>query len=85
MPTARQSLAVATVDGKIFAVGGENQTILSIMEKYNPVTNVWTARAPMPTPRVYATANSAKGSIYVIGGLNSTWVNTVEVYTPPTQ
>jgi N-acetylneuraminic acid mutarotase len=71
MPTARQQLGVATVDGKIFAIGGRNDWInryLDINEMYDPATNTWVQKAPMPTPRIDFAIAVYENKIYVIGG-----------------
>ena len=43
-------------NGKIYAIGGYNPDesghgYLATVEEYDPETDTWTARAPMPTPR----------------------------------
>ncbi len=58
------------VDGKIYVVGG------SATYMYDPASNVWTAKAPMPTPRFYFGIAAYKNKIYTIGG--SAWVNGTE-------
>ena len=40
MPTARAGLAVAEVDGMIYAIGGDDGTV----EVYNPATNTWSSK-----------------------------------------
>ncbi|MGD0978070.1 MAG: kelch repeat-containing protein [Candidatus Bathyarchaeia archaeon] len=46
--------ARAPVEGKIYAIGGYKQGSLTLNtnEEYDPVTNTWTTRAPMPTARM---------------------------------
>ena len=58
---------------------------------YDPATNKWTSRSPMPTARNHAAAGVVNGKIYVIGGrvgsvFMSTGSNTdiVEEYDPAT-
>lgn len=71
MPTAREQLGVAAVDGKIFAIGGRNDWInryLGINEMYDPATNTWVEKAPMPTPRIDFAIAVYENKIYVIGG-----------------
>jgi len=61
-----------------------------VVEEYDPATNSWRARAPMPTPRNHATAGAVNGKIYVIGGRTgaafissgSSNVDVVEEYDP---
>jgi N-acetylneuraminic acid mutarotase len=62
----------AVVDGKIYVVGG------SATYEYDPASNVWTVKAPMPTPRFYFGIAAYKNKIYTIGGY--AWVNGTETY-----
>ena len=70
MPTARWQLGTATVDDKIFAIGGRNEVsrYLDINEMYDPATNTWVKKAPMPTPRNSFAIAVYENKIYVIGG-----------------
>ncbi len=69
MPTARRSLGVAVVDGKIYAIGGSNNDgQLAVNEEYNPLTNTWTTKAPMPTARSGFAITVYQNKIYCIGG-----------------
>ena len=69
MPTARQGLGAATVNGRIYAIGGYLPSA-NINEEYNPLTDTWTTKASMPTLRTYGrSAIAVLGEkIYVIGG-----------------
>ena len=88
MPTARLDLSSAVVDGKVYVIGGAAltgpQPGLSVMEEYNPATNIWTKKADMPTARAASFSIAIEGKIYVIGGItdNSNVVSTVEEYDP---
>jgi N-acetylneuraminic acid mutarotase len=90
MPTARSNVAVATVSGIIYAIGGEaSYSPLSTVEAYNPATNAWTTKAAMPTARSEAAAVAVNNKIYVFGGNNGpygspTFLHTVEEYDPTT-
>jgi hypothetical protein len=83
MPTARNGLGVAVVDGKIYAIGG---AYFGHNEMYDPATDTWTIKNPMPTPRAYFGIAVYQNKIYCIGGqtgfLEFTGVN--EVYDPAT-
>jgi hypothetical protein len=71
MPTPRWDLGVvAGVNGKIYAIGGEDwNAVLSVVEEYDPVSDTWTRKADMPMPnRSFATVSASNGKIYVIGG-----------------
>ena len=55
--------------------------------EYNPTTNTWANRAPMPAPRYYAIAvTGSGGKILVAGGYDdsNSAVNTAWQYTPAT-
>ncbi len=85
MPTARGGLGVATVNGKIYAIGGlgNNGLALNVNEMYNPGTNEWTSEAPMPTARSDFAIAVFDNEIYVIGGeIGNEYVGNNEVYDP---
>ena len=81
MPTARSAASVSVVEGKIYAIGGEEiEKIkaykgwmnkvkdLPIVEMYDPSTDTWTQKADMPTARAYLSTSVMEGKIYAIGG-----------------
>ena len=70
MPTGRNSLSTAEVNGKIYAIGGtaDGDSGTSAVEEYNMVTDTWTKKADMPTPRASLSTSVANGKIYAIGG-----------------
>jgi len=86
MTTVRAGLAVAVVNGKIYAIGGigTGGIILNTVEVYDPSTNSWSTAASMPTARWFLAAAAVNGKLYAIGGGNSASIpfNTVEVYDP---
>jgi len=84
MPTARWYLSASAVNGKIYAIGGQNPTILSIVEEYDTVADIWTKKADMPTARNDFSTSVVDGKIYAIGGYNGNWLSTVEEYDPAT-
>jgi N-acetylneuraminic acid mutarotase len=54
MPTPRLGLAAAALNGKIYVAGGSAASgYESALEEYDPASNTWTSRAPMPTARGY--------------------------------
>ncbi len=60
---------------------------LNLAEAYDPATNTWSTRAPMPTARtLLAAATGPDGLTYVFGGLPAGpgVLNTVEAYDPVT-
>ncbi|MDI6841145.1 MAG: FlgD immunoglobulin-like domain containing protein [bacterium] len=94
MTKKRRGVAVAAVNNRVYAIGGsymdENGEIryLDINEEYNPETNTWATKTPMPTKRSTdcVTAPRLPGGplkIHVIGGVNDTaYLGTNEEYTP---
>ncbi|MGD0203267.1 MAG: kelch repeat-containing protein [Candidatus Bathyarchaeia archaeon] len=86
MPTARGGLDVATVNGKIYAIGGlSDGSPVNVNEMYDPGTNEWTTEAPMPTARSGCTIAVYDNEIYVIGGaVGNGYVGNNEVYDPGT-
>jgi N-acetylneuraminic acid mutarotase len=81
LPTRRGSPIAVTVGDKIYVMGGATtlggaaavhparpHASVSAVEEYDPATNTWRARSPMPTPRNHAVAGVVNGKVYVIGG-----------------
>jgi len=102
MPTARMGVQANLVEGKIYVIGGQlddkvivNSTLINKMtdvnEAYDPSTDTWTVKTPIPTPVCYYASAVSGGKIYVIGGYtytaNSTsytLVNLNQIYDPQT-
>ena len=70
MPTPRTEFGVATVNNKIYAIGGYSGSVLRTVEEYDPATDTWTRKADMPTPRRQLVVVSVNNKIYAIGGVN---------------
>ena len=83
MPSKRGSAVAATVNGKIYVIGGaaphpgSSETALyparphrsvDTVEEYDPKTNTWFQRSSMPTARNHAAVGVVNDKIYVIGG-----------------
>jgi hypothetical protein len=87
MQVARANLGVAVVDGYLYAIGGNTFSgpycldqgftsrlsggMVDTNERYDPVTDNWTFRAPMLTPRDSFAIAAYQGKIYCIGGRTS--------------
>ena len=106
MPTRRGSPVAAAVGGKIYVIGGASthpgsaeravhparpHRALGTVEEYDPATNTWRTRSPMPTARNHAALGTVNGKIYVIGGrLGAAFIgvasntDVVEEYDPAT-
>jgi hypothetical protein len=89
MPTARYNFAIAVCQNKIYCIGGctkatdEGQTATTANEVYDPATNTWETKAPMPTTRFSLGATVVGSKIYLLGGyLNHTGLTLNEVYDP---
>ena len=90
LPTTRVYLGSATLDGIIYAVGGDTggggDPRTSEVDAYNPQSNQWTQVAPLPEPTMSLAAVADNGLMYAIGGQNSNSqvYNQVESYNPQT-
>jgi len=97
MPTKRTEVAAATLDGKIYVVGGfekprlgnvMNFAITPSVEVYDSETDTWTSKAPLPVGLHHIGIGVVGGRLYVIGGYSksgfSVWnpVATVYAYDP---
>jgi N-acetylneuraminic acid mutarotase len=82
MPTARHSFGIAVYQNKIYCIGGSvNGPHLTVNEAYDPATDTWETKTPMPTARAGLSANTVNGRIYLMGGDANT---TNEAYDPVT-
>ena len=72
LPHPRSWLGAAEVFGKVYAVGGmvRNGSAPYVNSEdndvYDPKTDTWTSRAPMPTPYPFPGVTSYHGLVYVI-------------------
>jgi hypothetical protein len=88
MPTPRIVFATAVYQNKIYCTGGRNIAgsasgyFSGVNEVYDPATDTWETRTPMPTPRGWVTASVVNSEIYLIGGEPNGTLN--EVYNPAT-
>jgi N-acetylneuraminic acid mutarotase len=96
MPTARSSPGVGVVNGVLYAVGGVDRNgvggngtpdgRLATVEAYDPVTDTWSTRTPMPTRRGHPGVAVVDGVLYAVGGIAFTVQSShvVEAYDPRT-
>lgn len=91
MPDGRAHATSDVVNGKMYVIGGisgetrHTAVVRDTTESYDPVTDTWAEKAPMPTARSHAASCVIDGKIYVVGGFEaylSRPGNRVEVYDP---
>ncbi|HEV8642295.1 MAG TPA: kelch repeat-containing protein [Methylomirabilota bacterium] len=70
MPSARQEVAVAALDGRVYVIGGfgSGMSPVATVEAYDPATNEWETRAQLPEPTHHPAAVVADGRLFVVGG-----------------
>jgi N-acetylneuraminic acid mutarotase len=74
--------AGGVIKGKFYLAGGADYgDKANELDVYDPATNRWTAKAPMPTPRMWMSGSVLNNKLYVIGGRE---LATVEAYDPAT-
>ncbi|MFQ6113029.1 MAG: kelch repeat-containing protein [bacterium] len=91
MPKARLFLTGSVVNGMVYAIGGHSTEegsyeVFRSTQEYNPVTDTWTTRAPMPSKRSGLSASAVTGKIYAFGGSQTQvpqGIALTEEYTPP--
>jgi hypothetical protein len=77
MPTARACVHVATVEGKIYVIGGGGP--VGTNEEYDPKNDLWTTKTSMLMPEQSFAIAVFQNKIYCIGGENEN-----QVYDPST-
>ena len=85
IPTPRSAFGIAVYQNKIYVIGGyigfdmvTGLPILgSVNEVYDPLTDSWESKEPMPTKRSQLNANVVNGKIYLIGGRTGGQYSTV--------
>lgn len=63
-----EELTGAVANGKFYAFGAQSGGCVNFVEEYDPSSNTWTSKAPMPTTRASATAVAYNNKIYLFGG-----------------
>lgn len=85
LATPREAIAVASVDGLIYAIGGlADGKTLDEVSVYDPVNDKWSRKASKPTPLQANGAAVIGGRIYVPGGCDAQDqpADVMEVYDP---
>ena len=70
LKAGRGSIGVASLEGKIHAIGGRDPggRTVTTHEVYDPATNTWKDAAPLPLARDHMALVAADGKIHAIGG-----------------
>jgi N-acetylneuraminic acid mutarotase len=91
MPTARWSAHAGVLDGMLYVVGGSSAATLAVTEAYDPATNTWVSRAPLPrwdggeAGRYSGAAGVIDGKLYLAGGWRRAPAlpsNILQIYDP---
>ena len=70
----RSTMGVAVVNGILYVVGGQyadsgiNSGMTTLVEAYDPLTDTWTTKAPLPGVRYTMAIGAIDGILYVAGG-----------------
>ena len=84
---SRSHFGIVVYNDKIYCIGGvSGEGITGVNEVYDPATDTWETKTPMPTARYIPHTNLVDGKIYLIGGWFSTFNHSKinEVYNPET-
>lgn len=96
MSVARSDLAADVINGRVYAFGGygigfDMSVTGTLVECYDPATNAWTVKTPMPTARGDLEAVAFGNRIFVLGGWNDQaatnphgFTTATEAYSPAT-
>ncbi|MDI9578457.1 MAG: kelch repeat-containing protein [Thermoproteota archaeon] len=95
MPTPRFGFAIVVYQSKIYCMGGLTgrgwpfaSSVTGAIEVYDPTTNAWEIKKPMPTARAHLEACVINDQIYVIGGRTggpNSAVSTNQIYDPTSE
>jgi N-acetylneuraminic acid mutarotase len=79
-----QSGVIPSAGGAVYGDPNSDQ-LVGTNEEYDPTTNRWTSKTPMPTPRIAFGIAAYQGKIYCIGGRTGDgFIGVNEVYDPAT-
>ena len=89
MPIGLHHVGIGVTGGRIYVIGGYMQSGLGVWQPvatvyaYDPATDSWAERAPMPTSRGALSVTEYEGKLYAIGGYERKSNSAaVEVYDP---
>ena len=71
MPSERQEISTAALNGKIYVIAGFNEDVRSTatVDVYNPATDTWASAAPIPVANNHNAAAVAAGKLYTFAGI----------------
>jgi N-acetylneuraminic acid mutarotase len=88
LPRAVQSVCLRAVNDQLYCFGGYDHRLATKYNDvwwYDPNTDTWWPRAPMPVPREDAGSAVINGQVWIFGGLTNpghTLVDRVDIYDP---
>ncbi|MEO0076628.1 MAG: T9SS type A sorting domain-containing protein [candidate division WOR-3 bacterium] len=87
MNTSRVEFGAATLNGKLYTIGGLfYSNYLNINEEYDPATDNWIIKSPIPLARSGLVCISYQNRIYAIGGQrhapHRTFYSRVDIFNP---
>lgn len=89
LPVGLHHVGIGVVDGRLYVIGGYAKSGFTVWNPvatvyaYDPATDSWTERAPMPTARGALSVTEHEGKLYAIGGYDGKAnASAVEVYDP---
>ncbi|MCZ6776721.1 MAG: T9SS type A sorting domain-containing protein [Ignavibacteria bacterium] len=83
LPTPRQEVAHAVLNGKIYVPGGlaGGGTGSTVVDVFDPASNSWSSAAPLPEPLHHLGLATANSKLYVLGGyVGNSFIATDHVY-----
>ncbi len=91
LPEGRHHAGIAVLDGFLYVIGGFAKSGFSVWHtvntvyQFDPVTQIWRERAPMPTARGALGVAVYQGRLYAIGGYDGEQNSgATEIYNPET-
>lgn len=77
IPDSRANMAMALVDNRMYMVGGfkAGAVYSDRLDVYNPETDSWHTRSPLPIPLKQPAAVALDGKLYVFGGMNNSGIS----------
>ncbi|MFZ0749514.1 MAG: protein kinase, partial [Pyrinomonadaceae bacterium] len=94
IPTARTGVGAAGINGRLYVFGGCTHNsdcrigTTNVLEVYDPASNSWSVKSPMPTARSLMASAVIAGKLYVAGGRGPcppcSGYDKLEIYDPVT-